>query len=125
MCFVYHGSLDNIKSVGTNRLIQEFAKLVVSSDDIVKNYKFLHKTKNKKIVGECQKKEKKIDIKNCVPEEFKNIYNVIGTKPIDINEIVKLSNESMQNVMAKLTLLELEGKIEKNSGNRYKRCYKS
>ena len=40
---------------------------------------------------------------------------------ISINDIVKLSHRSLKEVMAKLTILELEGKIQKISGNRYKR----
>lgn len=121
MCFVYLGSLDNIKSVGTNKLIQEFAKLVMSPEDITKNYKFLHKKRNRKKSNKCEHHKEQV-ITNCIQDEYKNIYNIIGTNLLEINDIVKLSNESMQDVMSKLTLLELEGKVEKVAGNRYRRC---
>ena len=113
-CFVFHGNLENPKSIGTNNLIKKGAKLVTSPKDIIINYKFLHK--NTKDI-----KQKIIDNVD-IGEEYKNIYNIITTEPIDINEITKLSKNNLKETITKLTVLEIEGKIKKVAGNRYVRC---
>ena len=112
--FCIPGSLDNIKSVGTNRLIKDFAKITTSPDDILQQYGFI----------EIDKKSQNIDviqqtISDDIDEEYKNIYKVIKNEPMDINEIAKLSNENLKDTMSKLTMMELDGKIKKISGNRY------
>ena len=75
--FCIPGSLDNPKSIGTNNLIKEFAKIAISPEDIINNYIFLHK------------KEANQNILNVeeVPEEYREIYNLITEVPININEI--------------------------------------
>lgn len=116
MFFVFLGSLDNPKSIGTNNLIKDIGKIVTCPEDIISNYKFLHKRKIEN--NNINQKEELLDIS----EEYKEIYQIITKKPIDINEIVKLSNKNLKEVMAKLTFLELENRIRKVSGNRYIRC---
>ena len=113
--FCIPGSLDNPKSVGTNKLIKDFAKIVTEPKDIIRNYPFLHRVEKRK--KEWKQKEEQ----NEIPKEYQEIYKNITETPIDINNIVKLSHRSLKEVMAKLTILELEGKIQKISGNRYKR----
>jgi predicted Rossmann fold nucleotide-binding protein DprA/Smf involved in DNA uptake len=113
MFFVYHGSLDNSKSIGTNALIKEFAKIATCPEDIVSNYSFLHKNENIT--------ENNTYIKENILPEYKDIYKVITEEPIDINDIAKCSNIKLKELMPKLTILELEGKIIKVHGNRYKR----
>ena len=112
MFFAFHGSLDNPKSIGTNNLIKEFAEIVTEPEDILKKYKIItskiEKT-NLNLIGE------NIDI----PEEYKNIYQFIGKTPISIDEIIRESKLNLKEVMQKLTMLELEGRINKISGNRY------
>lgn len=113
--FCIPGSLDNPKSIGTNNLIKEFAKIATKPEDITSNYKFLHRIEKPK------KEFKQIDKLDEIPKEYKKIYKIITETPIDINDIVKLTDMSLKEVMPKLTMLELEGKIKKVSGNRYKR----
>lgn len=92
-------------------LIREGAKIVLSVEDIVSNYGFLKKKKiaEKQIIKDGE----------SIPEEYKEIFNVISNEPIEINDIMKLSKKKLNEVMAKLTILELEGKIQKVAGNRY------
>ena len=113
--FCIPGSLDNPKSVGTNELIKDFAKMVTEPKDIIKNYPFLHRRKVKK------KDLKKMHEVEDMPEAYRNIYQIITETPIDSNDIVKLTHMSLKDIMPKLTILELEGKIKKVAGNRYKR----
>ncbi len=119
---LFHGSLDNSKSVGTNNLIKEFAKIATKPKDIIKNYEFLHKVENKiqrvnkeTSIDEFQKNNKE----NEMEEEEKCIYKIITDNPVDINSIAKLSTLNAKDVMQKLTMLELQGKIKRTAGGRY------
>lgn len=102
--FCIPGSLDNNKSLGTNIMIKNGANLVTNVNDIICNYKNLKKTK---IIKTCN-----------VDDKFKNIYELIIEKPMDINLIAKLTNQNISDVMAKITILEIEGKIKKVGGNK-------
>lgn len=108
----FHGDIDRSKSVGTNNLIRRGAKLVTSPEDIVSDFEFLYKK-------ETRKRNLVRQEDSNIKEEYKNIYKVIGKEPMDINEIAKLSKESLKETMPKLTMLELDGKIKSVSGNRY------
>ena len=115
MCFVYLGSLDNSKSVGTNNLIKEFAQIVTSPEDILLKYGFIEE------LSEPLNNSDELYNNNEIPKEYLDIYNLITQNPIDINEIVKKSNMDLKTAISKLTILELEGKIKKVAGNRYKK----
>lgn len=107
--FAFRGSLDNNKSTGTNNLIKEFAQIVTDPEDILRKYGLIIIEQN-----ECQ-----IDETIDIPEEYREIYNIITEKPIEIDEIAIKTGIELKKVMQKLTMLELEGKIKKISGNRY------
>ena len=113
MFFVFHGSLDNPKSVGTNNLIKEFAQILTTPEDILLKYGLIDHSENIPIIT------KELNIEKDIPKEYIEIYKVIDEKAIDITEIARKSNTDLKTVMSKLTMLELEGKIKKVSGNRY------
>lgn len=101
--FCIPGSLDNSKSIGTNKLIKDFAKLVTSPEDIIKNYEFLHK----------------IELKKSKEKEENEILKMITEDPINIDDIVKLSHKNIKEIISEITILELDGKIERLPGNMY------
>lgn len=105
--FCIPGNLENSKSIGTNILIKKGAKLITSAEDIAKNYHLV----------KCEINEKNVEI----PSEYEYIYNLITEKPIDTLTIIKKSNLRVSEVMSKLTILELEGKIKKVSGDKFMR----
>lgn len=105
--FCIPGNLENSKSIGTNILIKKGAKLITSAEDIAKNYHLV----------KCEINEKNVEI----PSEYEDIYNLITEKPIDTLTIIKKSNLRVSEVMSKLTILELEGKIKKVSGDKFMR----
>ena len=107
------GNINRPKSIGTNELIKQGAKLVTCAEDIVKNYDFL-----KRIELEKEKNVFNSEI-DRLEEEYKNIYSLINDKPLNINEIAKLSKENIKEVAQKLTMLELKGIIKNVSGQRY------
>ena len=114
MFFVYRGSLDNPKSVGTNVLIKEGAKIVTLPQDIIENYTFLRK------LPDVERKIR-IDEDHVIEEEYKVIYNVLSEDAKDVNEIAKKSELPLNEVISKLTMLELDGKVKKLPGNKYKK----
>ena len=106
--FCIPGSLDNPKSVGTNKLIKNFAKIAISPEDIIENYKFISK---------IQKNDKKKQTKFIT--KYNNICDLISNEPMSIDEIVRKSEKSAREIMSELTILEIDGKIRKVHGNKY------
>lgn len=102
------GSLDSSKSIGTNRLIKEFAKIALSPDDVLNNYNFLSKRKIMHTVDILE-----------VSKEYEKIYEIISDIPVSTNEIAKKSHTDLKEVISKLTMLEIDGKIRKIAGDRY------
>lgn len=96
-------NIDSKCSIGTNRLIQQGAKLIIKPYEIVRLLEI---------------KEEKIKIE--IPKEYEEIYKVIGITPVHINDICKISKKSIKEVTTILTMLELEGYIEHIQGNCFK-----
>ena len=106
--FCIPGSLDNSKSIGTNKMIQDGAKLVTSVEDIVEEFDFLQK-----VCSINEMKEEDVD------EQYKDVFELLSDAPIEFDEMVKMSNLRVNELMTKLTMLELDGKIDRLSGNRF------
>lgn len=100
---------------GTNLLIQEGAKLVLSPGDILEEYGIKYDKKEE--LEQIYEKKKKIKIK----PEYKDLYNLITEKPIEINELAKRSKLDISELNQKITMMEIEGYIESLPGNEYKR----
>lgn len=109
--FALPHEINDIHGVGTNRMIQEGAKIVTSTEDIIKEFSFLpYKIPPK------EKTKKPVSRKNCKNEEYNKIYQLITENPISLNEIYKKSNKNFSEVNNILLMLELEGYIEKVVG---------
>lgn len=106
---IAHG-IEEKEGIGTNRLIKNGAKLVTCVDDILKELK-INSEKNVD-----NKQEKTIEIVN-IPKEYEEVYKSITKEPISIDEICKKTKLEISEVNYKLTMLELEGYIEKLPGN--------
>lgn len=59
-------------------------------------------------------------LKKQVPKEYEQIYNLISNNPIHINDICKISNQTISQITPILTMLELEEFIEQLPGNQFK-----
>ena len=106
--FCIPGNLNNKKRVGTNRMIQNGAQLVMSVNDIILNYPFLKKKKNinDSNLNVC------FDLEN-IDEDCLEIYKMILNGFNSVNKIAKNANISINETMSKITMLEIEGKIKK------------
>lgn len=105
--FCIPGALDNKKSMGTNKLIKEGAILVTEIKDITEKFNFL---KQKTV----KQNMKTYNVKN----EYLEIYKLLENKPTDIENIIKKSGFSANEVMSKITMMELEEYIKLLPGNK-------
>ena len=108
-------NIGELRGWGTNLLIQEGAKLVLSPGDILEEYGIKYDKKEE--LEQIYEKKRKIKIK----PEYKELYNLITEKPIEINELAKRSKLDISELSQKITMMEIEGYIESLPGNEYKR----
>lgn len=102
-------NLEETTGVGTGRLIQNGAKLVLVPEDILIDLGFNIEENSETL------EENVIE----VDEQYHDIYNVITRIPMNINDIVKKSKKSMIEVNSTLTMLELIGAIKQVGVNEF------
>ena len=100
--FCIPGNIDIKTSVGTNRLIQNGAKLVTTPGNILEEL-------------EDKVKEKRIE------KEYQEIYNYLTDIPININVIAKNCNLNISELIQKLLIMEIKGYAKAMPGNEYVR----
>ena len=108
-------NIGELRGWGTNLLMQEGAKLVLSPGDILEEYGIKYDKKEE--LEQIYEKKKEIKIK----PEYKELYNLITESPIEINELAKKSKLDISELNQKITMMEIEGYIESLPGNEYKR----
>lgn len=97
----------NLKtSVGTNKLIQTGAKLVISPDDILDEFSI-----------KVNKMPERNDIE--IEKDYLEIYSVLSYIPTNINVICKKSKLSISEVTQKILIMELKGYVKSLPGGEY------
>lgn len=99
--------------IGTNKLLKNGAKCVITAEDILNEYEDLKKLKIEKISNEG-----KINIEE-IPEEYRELYKSINNKETHISLICQKTKLNITEVNAGLTILELEGYINRLPGNMF------
>lgn len=94
---------------GTNKLIQNGAKLVMETKDILDELEVFFEIEEQK------------EIELEVEEEYKDIYQALKNKQLNINMIAKKVNKSITEVNQKLGFMEIYGYVQKLPGNEYQR----
>ncbi|MEI8143167.1 MAG: DNA-processing protein DprA [Candidatus Berkelbacteria bacterium] len=107
--FAVPGNIDNESSLGTNMLIQQGAKLVISSDDILSEINIKKKTDN-----EVAKK-----ILPVTADEVLIISVLSGGEKL-LDEIVEKTGLSIIAINTTLTYLEMKGLVRNIGGGRWK-----
>lgn len=110
--FALPHEVNDKRGVGTNRLIQNGAKIVTSAKDILEEFPFLP---YKILEKEKQEKTKKCR-KICPNKNYNKIYQLITEDPISLNELYKKTNKNIADINNILFMLELEGYIKKTVG---------
>jgi DNA processing protein len=103
--FAIPGSIFNPYSKGTNFLIQQGAKLVQDTKDILEEYNIITRGKT----------EAKISL-DSVQE---SIMKLFSTEPLSIDEIVNKTKLRPEQVLSQLSILEIKGIIKQLPGQRY------
>lgn len=108
--FCIPSNIESSTGYGTGKLIQEGAKLVLSPNDILKDFGI--NILEKDIISNEQEKFE-------IEEEYQIVYKLISRVPININEICKKSKLNIADVNVMLTMLELKGAIKQIGVNEF------
>ncbi len=93
---------------GSNELIKNGEKSITSFEELSD---YLEKVKNIKLSNE----------KICIPEELIDVYISLNTVGKDINQISIETKLNIDEILYKLTLLEMQGLVKKSIGGVYVR----
>lgn len=105
--FTFPASMDDVHFSGNNLILSKGAKCILNYNDILKYFP------DKKFPKPSSKKIFKI------PEEYKLIYSNIKKTPTNIAKIVSNIQLPFSEIQYKLTMMELEGYIEKVANDTY------
>ncbi|MEP7292020.1 MAG: DNA-processing protein DprA [Chloroflexota bacterium] len=114
--FAVPGSIFNAASGGTNRLIQDGAKLVITIEDILDELNIARR-----------KVEARVLTKQIAPPgtpagvQEKALLHYLTVEPLPVDELVRRSSLPTSEVLGTLTLLELQGYVEDDGRGNYRR----
>jgi DNA processing protein len=112
--FAIPGSIHNPLSRGCHRLIREGAKLVESAEDIVNELGPLAGHLMQNTLPEFASTENIM-----LDADYENLLGVLAYDPATAEELAERSGLTIARVSSMLLILELEGRIETQSGGRY------
>lgn len=118
--FAIPGSIETDLSAGCNRLIQNGAKLVINSFDIVAEYRNRYPHYFACDAGKrVSIREKKKETAKQLPQQERMIYQLLGEEPKHLEVIVYESKQPPAVVLELLFLLEMKQIIEQTSNHYY------
>lgn len=113
--FAIPGNIFSLTSIGTNKLIQQGAKLVSNTDDILEELNInVHNNYNNK--KNIQYKDESIS-RLAIDENL--VYDCISFEPSQIDILSVKTNYDINKLQGLLTLLELKGLIKQLPGKRF------
>ncbi|MEI9966597.1 MAG: DNA-processing protein DprA [Candidatus Moraniibacteriota bacterium] len=107
--FAIPGPIFSSTSDGPNRLLQRGAKAILMAEDIFSEYAAFFE----KVAGE---KQAASNAEAFLTTEEERLVNCLGSEPMHIDTIIKISGLETGQVQSLLTLLELKG-VAKNIGS--------
>lgn len=114
--FAVPGSVFSASSGGTNRLIQEGAKLVVTVEDILDELNIARRK------VDARELTRQLPPSSVVSGEKETaLLRYLSTDPLPIDELVRRSSLPTSEVLGALTLLELQGYVEADGRGNYRR----
>jgi DNA processing protein len=111
--FAVPGNIGTLTSAGSNRLIQQGAKLVESVDDILEEYPDLGLAPSPGGAADGARAEPRLGDVEAV------VYALIGCEPVHVDDIIARADLSPTEAAHVLLLLQLENLIEEAEGGRY------
>ena len=118
--FVVPGDVFLPESIGSNRLIRQGAKAVLTADDIINEYPYIDimPLSEKKVEKTKQDKLSAIDLE-LLNELQIRILKVLNNNSMHIDEISRETGVANFEISSELVMLELQGLIKKMNGNIY------
>ncbi len=114
--FAVPGSIFNGASSGTNRLIQDGAKLVITVEDILDELNIARRKVEARAL-----KTQIAPAGSAVSEQERAILGFLGGEPLPVDELVRRSALPASELLGTLTLLELQGYVEGDGRGNYRR----
>ncbi|MCC6801525.1 MAG: DNA-protecting protein DprA [Anaerolineae bacterium] len=110
--FAVPGSIFNAAHNGTNRLIQDGAKLVITVKDVLDELNIVQRNVEAQVIT-----------RQIAPSGTKEaaIMRHLNAEPLPMDELVRLSGLPAAEVLSTLTLLELQGYVEDDGRGNYRR----
>jgi DNA processing protein len=117
--FAVPGPIDSPTSTGPHRLIQEGAKLVQDVEDILNELPALRQAKGSLFAAATQpgRVAEAPGFIRAAPED--PLLPLLGSEPLQLEELVQAAGLPVQDVLSRLTLLELQGLVKELPG----KCY--
>lgn len=113
--FVLPGAASNPRYAGSNKLLTQGAKCILSYKDVLKEYKIKI---SKKIYEKEEKVNNEIKIEK-IPNEYLEIYNLISNEAKTSNQIAIELQRPISEVNSLLTLMEMDGFAKQFPGKRF------
>lgn len=105
------GSINNVNTEGIYKLLKDGATMVTKGEDVLNA-----------LGWEIQIKENINNIKELnIPEQYLSIYDIISVEPKSFDEIQAEIGMNTDELLTRLTEMELHGLIEQSDGERYRR----
>lgn len=110
--FAVPGSIFNAAHNGTNRLIQDGAKLVITIEDILDELNIVQRNVEARVIT-----------RQIAPSGAKEaaLMQHLRAEPLPVDELVRQSGLPAAEVLSTLTLLELQGYVEDDGRGNYRR----
>ncbi|MGD9675983.1 MAG: DNA-protecting protein DprA, partial [Candidatus Bipolaricaulia bacterium] len=113
--FAVPGNISTTTSAGTNRLLQQGAKLVESAEDILEEFRDL-----RRMVRSAPSAEGSEDDATLTERE-RRVYELISLEPVHVDDIIARADLSPTEASHVLLLLQLEDLVVEVEGGCYVR----
>ena len=118
--FVVPSDIFNIHSVGSNRLIRQGAKAVMTAEDITGEYPYIKVTPLSEKIAKTSVRDKLKELDLTALNDLQvQIVKALNNEPMTSDEISRHTGVASFEVNSELMMLELQGIIKKISGNIY------
>ena len=105
--------------MGTNKIIQQGAKLINGAADIISEYPYAEKVIPKKVKSEPITEKTVDDSKYSKLNEFeKQIIDILKKSDMQIDEISRELKRNVSEINTKLIMLEVKGLVKKLPGSK-------
>ena len=117
--FAVPRNITDTNSLGTNKIIQQGAKLINGAADIISEYPYAEKVIPKKVKSEPIQKIVD-DSKYSKLNEFeKQIIDILKKSDMQIDELSRELKRNVSEINTKLIMLEVKGLVKKLPGSKY------